>query len=43
MSIKTVKFPFEVKRASEETIQMLIDSGILYVDENGVHVSEKED
>jgi hypothetical protein len=30
-----------IKRASEETIKALVDAGYLYVDENGIHVSEQ--
>lgn len=30
-----------IKRASEETVKALIDAGYLYVDENGIHVSEQ--
>ena len=38
MKVNALRFPCAIERASEETVQMLIDSGILYVDENGVHV-----
>lgn len=29
-----------IPRASEETVTALIEKGILYVDENGIHVKE---
>lgn len=32
-----------IERASESTITMLIDMGILYTDENGIHVAEHEE
>lgn len=39
--MEQIKLPFNVKKASEETIKTLIQLGFLYVDENGVHVVEK--
>lgn len=30
-----------IQRASEKTIETLINIGILYTDENGIHVKEK--
>ena len=30
-----------IKRANEETINALIELGYLYVDENGLHVTEE--
>lgn len=30
-----------IPRASEELIKALIESGILYVDDTGIHVTEK--
>lgn len=30
-----------IERANENTIQALIDLGVLYTDETGIHVSEK--
>lgn len=30
-----------IKRAEEKTIKALIDAGYLYVDENGIHVTEQ--
>lgn len=34
-------FMIPVERASEETIKALMDAGILYVDETGIHVKER--
>ena len=31
-----------IKRAGEETVTALIESGILYVDDQGLHVMEKQ-
>ena len=31
-----------IKRAGEETVTALIESGILYVDDQGLHVTEKQ-
>lgn len=30
-----------IQRANESTIKALIDAGILYVDDTGIHVTEK--
>ena len=38
--MKTQIIPIE--RASEETVMDLIANGILYVDEEGLHVTEKQ-
>lgn len=38
-----IKIPFNTTKASEETVKSLIALGYLYVDENGLHVTEKED
>lgn len=35
----TLMIPAE--RASEETVKALMDAGILYADETGIHVKEK--
>ena len=34
-------FMIPVKRADERTINILIEVGILYVDNTGIHVTEK--
>lgn len=31
-----------IERASEETIKKLIEIGILYLDDDGLHVSDRE-
>lgn len=31
-----------IERASEKTVMALIESGILYVDDQGLHVTEKQ-
>ena len=36
-----LSFMIPVERANEETIKALLDAGILYVDETGIHVKEK--
>lgn len=33
-------FMIPVERASEELVKALIDAGILYVNDNGIHVTE---
>lgn len=38
-----IKLPFNTTKADEVTIKGLIALGYLYVDENGIHVVEKED
>lgn len=37
-----LKLPSGITRADEKLVLKLIDLGILYVDETGVHVSEKD-
>ena len=34
-------FMIPVERASEETVKALLEAGILYVDQTGMHVTEK--
>lgn len=43
MNMGQIKLPFNVTKADEETVKNLIALGYLYVDENGLHVTEKED
>ena len=31
-----------IERANEKTIQALIDLGVLYTDETGIHVSDEQ-
>lgn len=38
-----MKLPFNVKEANEELIIKLINIGVLYTDENGLHASEPGD
>lgn len=38
-----IKLPFNTTKASEETVKCLITLGYLYVDEDGIHVTEKEE
>ena len=38
--MKTPIIPIE--KANEETIKALIDAGYLYVDENGIHVTDQK-
>lgn len=35
---KKLDMPFNAKKANRETIEFLIKLGILYEDENGIHV-----
>lgn len=35
------KYIIPIGRASEELVNRLIDAGILYVDDTGIHVTEK--
>lgn len=35
-----LKLPLSSKRASEETVKVLVSIGALYVDEKGIHASE---
>lgn len=38
---KQIKLPFNVTKANEATVEILIKLGFLYVDETGLHAIEK--
>lgn len=41
MAKEIIKTPFNVTKANEATVEVLIKLGLLYADENGLHVVEK--
>lgn len=41
--MNNIEFPQNVKKASKETIEFLIKVGILYKDETGIHVKDRNE